>query len=158
MSLDQKITTWLAAIVSVAASVCLAFLMLVVVADVSLRAINPDWRITGMLDYVEFSLNWLVFLAIPLALLKKQIVTVDLVNAPNLVAFLKPAGLVLTVMILILLATQIVRPALDTLEWGETTLDLGILKFYYWIAVWVGIGLSCIAALLLLWHTIKDRA
>ncbi|MFT7192044.1 MAG: hypothetical protein ACI9AQ_002620, partial [Dinoroseobacter sp.] len=33
---------------------------------------------------------------------------------------------------------------------GDRTLDLGWPKFWYWIAIWVGLALSALAALLAL--------
>ena len=119
-----------------------------VVADVLLRAIDPEWRIFGMLDYVEFSMAWLVFLAIPVALFQGRAVTVDLIDHYDLKGWLIRIGAVLTVLTLLLLVSQIIRPALDVLEWGEETFDLGIPKFYYWLSIWVGLGFACLAAAL----------
>ena len=138
------------------ASACLAFLMLIVVADVALRAVDPAWRIFGMLDYVEFSLDWLIFLAIPLALFQGDIVRVDLVDGLDRRGVFAALGAVLTLATLVLLATQIVRPALDILEWDERTLDLGLRKFHYWIAIWVGVGLSVVAAGIMLAQALSD--
>lgn len=121
--------------------------MLIVLTDVVLRAINPQWRIYGMLDYVELSLDWLFFLAIPLALFQKRIISVDLIDGVDPKGVFRLIGHAALLIILLICATQIIRPALDTLEWEERTLDLSILKFQYWIPIWLGIGLSCIACL-----------
>ena len=133
-------------IISVAASACLLFMMLIVVLDVVLRAINPDWRIYGMLDYVEFSMDWLVFLAIPLSLFMGNLISVDIMDGFDHRGWLKAFGAILTLIVLVVVGTNIITPALEILEWEERTLDLGILKFHYWIAIWVGISLSIIAA------------
>lgn len=140
--------SWAAVIVTTAASICLAFMMLVVCADVILRMIDPKWRITGTLDYVELSLDWMVYLAIAAALFAGQIISVDIIDHWDTRGRLKVIGLIATVCILCVLASQIVRPALSVLEWGEVTLDLGIPKFYYWLAIWFGVGLSVLAVLL----------
>ena len=115
-----------------------------------MRTVDPAWRIFGMLDYVEFSLDWLIFLAIPLALFEGQIIRVDLIDSLDRRGVFAAVGAALTLAVLVLLATQIVRPALDILEWDERTLDLGLRKFDYWIAIWVGIGLSIAASGILL--------
>ncbi|MEJ6689938.1 MAG: TRAP transporter small permease subunit [Paracoccaceae bacterium] len=135
-------------VVTTAASVCLAFLMLIVVADVAMRAIDPKWRIAGTLDYVEFSLDWMIYLSIAAAFFASQVIAVDIIDAWDTKGWFYKLGQALTLIALITLGSQIIRPALGVLEWGEVTFDLGILKFYYWIAIWVGVGFSVIAVAL----------
>lgn len=141
-----KVTKAATGLLSVAASCCLLFMMLIVVLDVVVRAINPEWRIFGMLDYVEFSMDWLVFLAIPLSLFMGNLISVDIFDGHDRRGILKKFGAVATLVVLIIVGINIITPALDILEWEERTLDLGILKFHYWIAIWVGIAVSIIAA------------
>ena len=138
----------LAAVLATAASLCLLFLMLIVVFDVSVRAIDPTWRIVGMVDYVEFSLAWLIYLAIPMSILAGQVIVVDLIDQYVRPRPLVIAGLVLTGGLVALTGYQTITPALDALDWGDRTLDLGWPKFWYWIAIWVGLGLSALAALI----------
>lgn len=137
----------LAAVLATAASLCLLFLMLIVVFDVTVRAIDPTWRLVGMVDYVEFSLAWLIYLAIPMSILAGQVIVVDLIDQYIRPRPLVIAGLVLTGGLVALTGYQTITPALDALDWGDRTLDLGWPKFWYWIAIWVGLGLSAIAAL-----------
>ena len=138
----------LAAVLATAASVCLLFLMLVVVFDVTIRAIEPTWRVVGMVDYVEFSLAWLIYLAIPVSILTSQLIVVDLIDRYLPPAILTRLGLLLTLGLVALAGYNTIRPAMDALDWGDRTLDLGWPKFWYWIAIWVGLGLSALAALL----------
>lgn len=138
----------LAAVLATAASLCLLFLMLIVVFDVTVRAIDPTWRIVGMVDYVEFSLAWLIYLAIPMSILAGQVIVVDLIDQYVRPRPLVIAGLVLTGGLVALTGYQTITPALDALDWGDRTLDLGWPKFWYWIAIWVGLGLSALAALI----------
>ena len=138
----------LAAVLATAASVCLLFLMLVVVFDVTIRAIEPTWRVVGMVDYVEFSLAWLIYLAIPVSILTSQLIVVDLIDRYLPPAILTRLGLLLTLGLVALAGYNTITPAMDALDWGDRTLDLGWPKFWYWIAIWVGLGLSALAALL----------
>lgn len=138
----------LAAVLATAASLCLLFLMLIVVFDVTVRAIDPTWRLVGMVDYVEFSLAWLIYLAIPMSILAGQVIVVDLIDQYIRPRPLVIAGLVLTGGLVALTGYQTITPALDALDWGDRTLDLGWPKFWYWIAIWVGLGLSALAALI----------
>ncbi|MGR3502494.1 TRAP transporter small permease [Pseudaestuariivita sp.] len=140
----------LAVVLVAAASLCLLFLMGIVVFDVIVRAIEPTWRIVGMVDYVEFSLAWLIYLAIPTAILGGQLIVVDLIDS-----YVRPRpfvalGLILTAIATALMGYHTITPALDALDWGDRTLDLGWPKFNYWIAIWVGLALSALAALLTL--------
>ena len=142
-----KISRSIAAALLVAASLALAFLMLITVTDVVLRAINPAWRLFGVLDYVEFSLDWVIFLAIPVALFRGKLIVVDLIDNLVLSRVLHHVGIALTLIALLALSSQVIRPALAMLEWEDRTLDLGILKFWYWVPIWLGLLLSSLVAL-----------
>jgi TRAP-type C4-dicarboxylate transport system permease small subunit len=140
----------LAAVLTAAASLCLLFLMLIVVFDVTVRAIEPSWRIVGMVDYVEFSLAWLIYLSIPVSILASQLIAVDLIDRFVGSGILVRLGLALTVGLVALAGVQTITPALDALDWGDRTLDLGWPKFWYWIAIWIGLALSAVAGLIAL--------
>ncbi len=124
--------------------------MLIVVFDVTIRAIDPTWRIVGMVDYVEFSLAWLIYLAIPVSILTSQLIVVDLIDRFVPSSILMRVGLALTFGLVALAGYHTITPAMDALDWGDKTLDLGWPKFWYWIAIWVGLALSALAALLTL--------
>jgi TRAP-type C4-dicarboxylate transport system permease small subunit len=141
----------LAALLAALAVLCLGFMMLITVADVVLRTLDPNWRIFGMLDYVEFSLAWLIFLAIPIAVLERRMIAVDVVDTvarPGVRRAIRGLAMLLMLGAFGLLASQIVAPALDMREWGETTLDLRLPKFWYWLAIWTGVGAAIVATLL----------
>jgi TRAP-type C4-dicarboxylate transport system permease small subunit len=151
----------LAALLAALAVLCLGFMMLITVADVVLRTLDPNWRIFGMLDYVEFSLAWLIFLAIPIAVLERRMIAVDVVDTvagPGVRRALRGFALILTLAAFGLLASQIVAPALDMREWGETTLDLRLPKFWYWLAIWTGVGAAIVATLLTAPAELADRS
>jgi len=134
----------LAAAVTVAASLCLAFMMGVVVYDVIARSLHPAWRLFGALDLVELSLDWTICLSIAAAVFAGQIISVDLVDALDRRGVLVGVGLGALLAILSVMGWQTIRPALNVLSWGEITYDLGLPKFWYWIAIWVGLGLAVI--------------
>lgn len=144
---------------SAVAVLCLGFMMLVIVADVTLRAIDPAWRIFGMLDYVELALGWMIFLAIAATVLGRAWVAVDLADRlmpATLRIGLRALGLLLMVGVLALTAWQTVAPALDARDWGDRTLDLGLPKFWYWVSIWVGLGLAALGGLLVLPEEIAE--
>ncbi|MFN3643530.1 MAG: TRAP transporter small permease [Gemmobacter sp.] len=149
----------LATVASTVAMLCLAGMMLLTVADVTLRAIDPAWRIFGMLDYVEFSLSWMIFLSIAVTMLVRDWVVVDLVDRalPAVLRIaLRTAGVAAAVVAIALMVAQTVTPAFDALDWGDKTLDLGLPKFWYWVSIWVGLGLAAIGAVLSLPDEIRD--
>lgn len=146
----RKLTEGLAAALIAIAGFCLVFMMGMVVADVLLRAASPGWRIPGMVDYVEFSLAWLIFLAIPVAILKGQMIAVDLVDMVVPGRALVRLGHLAVLAISAAVLWQAIPPALEVREWGERTMDLGWPKFNFFVAVWVGMGLSVLASALAL--------
>lgn len=137
-----------ATVVTVAASLALLFMMGVVVYDVVARAIDPAWRLFGALDLVEFSLDWMICLSIGAAIFAGQVISVDLIDGIDRRGFCKLFGLAALLLILSVMGWQTIRPALNVLSWGEITFDLGLPKFWYWIAIWVGLGLSVLGLIL----------
>lgn len=129
------------------AGLILVGMMLAVMADVIVRAIDPGMRFYGMLDVVEFSLDWVIFLAIPAALFAVPPIVVDLIDRVAPGPFLTRLGQALTAGCLLLTGLATIRPALAMLEWQERTFDLNILKFWYWMPIWLGLGLGSVAAL-----------
>lgn len=123
-------------------------MMGVTVLDIVLRTINPAWRIFGILDYVEYSLDWVIYLAIPAAIFANSLIVVDLVDEFISARLLKHIGLLLTLFVFLVLSYEVIRPGLATLEWQDRTLDLGLLKFWYWIPIWIGLALAAVATAL----------
>ena len=130
--------------ITAAASLALLFMMGVVVYDVIARSIDPAWRLFGALDLVEFSLNWMICLSIAAAIFAGQVIAVDLIDSLDRRGLLQWLGLLALLTILSLMGWQTIRPALNVLSWGEITFDLGLPKFWYWIAIWTGLALSII--------------
>lgn len=146
----RRLTEGLAAALTAVAGLGLVFMMTMVVADVALRAVNPGWRIPGMVDYVEFSLAWLIFLAIPVAILKGQMIAVDLVDMLVPGRALVRLGHLAVLAIAAAVLWQAIPHALEVREWGERTMDLGWPRFNFFVSVWAGMGLSVLAAALAL--------
>lgn len=146
-----------AAVLTTAASLFLAFMMGITVLDIVLRAISPAWRIFGILDYVEFSLDWVIYLAIPAALFSNSLIVVDLIDEFVAARIFRLIGLFLTLVVFVVLTTEVIRPGLATLEWQDRTLDLGLLKFWYWIPIWLGFALASFATALSLVGELRNE-
>lgn len=157
----QAMVSALAAVLSTAAALCLGFMMLITVADVALRTMEPNWRIFGMLDYVELSLGWMIFLSIAVTTFARAWVAVDLLEqaVPRwLRLFMRAAGLLLLLAALVLTLWQTVQPALDALDWGDRTLDMGWPKFWYWLAIWCGLGAAAVGVVLVAADDLREGA
>lgn len=131
------------------AAVCLTVMMAITVTDVVLRAINPAWRLRGVVDVVELSLVWMIFTALPIIILTDAQVRVDLVDRllPRLRRPLIAIGAIATFAYLAGVGSQIITPALDAREFRDVTMDLRISKFYHWMAIWIGVAAALVASL-----------
>lgn len=156
----DKAFDWAARFFGLAAAVFLIAMMMISVADVSLRSFF-DIPIFGTFDLVELFLVASVFLAIPGTFLREEHVVVDVVDhvAPRrLTAALRWIGTVLTLGFLVLILTQMIQPALDKVEFGDVTLELSIPKYIHWIPILLGVFFSAIAvAAILLRDILRAR-
>jgi TRAP-type C4-dicarboxylate transport system permease small subunit len=142
-----------------AAAVFLIAMMMVTVADVSLRSAF-DIPIFGTFDLVELFLVASVFLAIPGTFLREEHVVVDVIDhiAPSwLTAGLRWTGTVLTLAFLVLMLSQMIEPALDKIEFGDVTLELSIPKYIHWIPILLGVFFSALAVAAILVRNVLRR-
>jgi TRAP-type C4-dicarboxylate transport system permease small subunit len=132
----------------VAAAVCLTAMLLVTVADVTLRAaINLPIR--GVYELVELLLAATFFLALPCVFLRDENIVVNAIDdiTPRLVPRLKRAAEILAVVILAVMAWQGIIAARDSIEFNDVTADLALPRFWHWLALLVGVVAGGFAAL-----------
>jgi TRAP-type C4-dicarboxylate transport system permease small subunit len=142
-----KIRNTAAAVCGWAASLALAAMMLVTVADVVLRAaFNIPLR--GTLEIVELLLACAFFLALPAAFLRDEHIVVDIVDGlrPRWVPWLRRVSGVLAVAVMVVMAWQGWLAAKDTLVFRDVTSDLSIPRIWYWVPVLAGMIGSVLAA------------
>lgn len=139
------------------ASIFVAAMMLLTVADVVLRAAT-NTPIRGALEIIELLLAASFFLALPAVFLREENIVVDLIDpiAPRSVPLLKRIALAISVFLLVIMATQGWLAAKDTLVFGDVTSDLSLPKILYWIPVLAGLILSAVAALAMLFQRTGD--
>jgi TRAP-type C4-dicarboxylate transport system permease small subunit len=132
------------------AAVFLAAMLLITVADVTLRA-TINLPIRGGYELVELFLVATFFLALPCVFLRDENIVVNAVDdvAPRLVAPLKRAAALLAVVILAVMAWQGLIAARDSLEFNDVTADLALPKFWHWLALLAGVIAAAIAALVM---------
>ena len=137
------------------ASVFLAAMMLLTVADVLLRAF-ANRPIRGMYELVELLLACTFFVALPAVFLRDEHIVVDLVDgvAPKAVPALKRFAEVVAVVVLAVMAWQGWKAAAETLVFNDVTSDLAIHRLWYWAPVLVGMVGGAIAAV---WMMLKKE-
>lgn len=131
------------------AALCAAGMMLVTVADVSLRWLI-NFPIRGTVEIVELLLTCTFFLALPAIFLREENIVVDVIDrfvGPRGVDLLKRSSALLAVVALGVMAWQGWIAAQDTLVFGDVTSDLSIPKIYYWIPLLAGLAGALLSAL-----------
>src|SRR6185437_2886225 len=124
-----------------ASAACLIAMMMITVADVTLRAAF-NRPITGTYDLVQFFLVGVVFLNLPAVFLAEENIFVDLVDhfvAAPVVAALRLGGGGLGLAFLALVAWQVIGPAIDSVNFGETASDLPVSLGWYWALIILGL-------------------
>jgi TRAP-type C4-dicarboxylate transport system permease small subunit len=119
------------------AAVFLAAMMLLTVADVVLRTFF-NRPIHGTFELI----------ALPAVFLRDEHLVVDVVDhfaRPAVVKLLDLFGALASLVVLMLMFSQMVPLAYDMQEFGDVTADLSIPKIFYWIPVLLGIGASALA-------------
>ena len=135
-----------ARIMTRAAAVALFGMMLVTLADIVLRQ-TVNLPVFGNVELVQLALVAVVYLALPETFLRSEHVTVDVIDlaiSPRARAALRTAAAALTLAFLVAMGWRMVSPALDTLEFGDSTMDLGLPLIWYWAPMILGV--SCGAA------------
>jgi TRAP-type C4-dicarboxylate transport system permease small subunit len=129
------------------AAVCLAAMMLLTVADVTLRAFF-NAPIRGVYELIELLLAYTFFVALPAVFLRDDNIVVNVVDdlAPRSVPVLKRIAEALAVVVLAVMAWQGWLAARDTIAFNDVTADLGLSRALHWIALLVGVVGAAIAA------------
>ncbi len=130
------------------AATFLAAMMLLTVADVTLRAVF-NMPIRGVYELVELLLAYTFFVALPAVFLREENIVVNVIDdlAPRWVPVLKRFGAALTVLVLTVMAWQGWLAARDAFAFNDVTADLGLSRILHWIALLVGVIGAAIAAL-----------
>ncbi|HEX9395843.1 MAG TPA: TRAP transporter small permease [Burkholderiales bacterium] len=140
-----------AAVCGWAASIALAAMMLLTVADVVLRA-TVNFPVRGTLELVELLLACTFFLALPASFLRDEHIVVDIIDgwAPRWVPWLRRVAGMLAVLVMAAMAWQGWVAARDSAAFNDVTSDLALPRLWYWIPVLAGmIGAGIAAAAML---------
>jgi TRAP-type C4-dicarboxylate transport system permease small subunit len=129
------------------AAVFLTAMMLLTVADVTLRAFF-NFPLRGIYEIVELLLAATFFIALPAVFLRGENILVNSIDdfAPRWVPYLKRIGELIAVVILVVMAWRGFIQARDSFEFNDVTADLGLPRVWHWAAVLIGLVASALAA------------
>ena len=130
------------------AATCLSAMLLLTVADVTLRAAF-NLPIRGVYDLVELLLAGTFFFALPCVFLRDENILVNSIDdlAPRLVPLLKHAAEMLSVVVLAIMAWQGWIAASDSYAFHDVTADLGLPRYWHWMTLLIGVITAGLAAL-----------
>ena len=129
------------------AAVFLAAMLLLTVADVTLRA-TLNVPIRGVYDLVELFLAATFFFALPCVFLRDENIVVNSIDdmAPRWVPTLKRLAELAAVAVLVVMAWQGYLAARDSYEFNDVTADLGLPRVWHWLTLLIGVIGAAIAA------------
>ncbi len=150
MAVASRTATVLTRTMLTIASISLIAIMLVVVADVALRAIFNK-PVQGAYDLVSIGLLTMVFFGIGAVIVRGAEILIDLIDVLVPRSFLLGLRLLAAAGTLILftfLGWSMIGPAQDAWRWGGYSLELGIPVWVQWVIAFIGLaGILLSAAL-----------
>ena len=145
----MRLVTRIAGYQLILAMLALTVMGCVTVADVVLKYV-ANRPIVGAYDLVESLLPVVIFHGLPATLLRRQTIVIDLVD--HLVGAGGRRGLMLMadvviVGLLLLLTWAMLPPALQTMEYGDRKLELGLPLIVVWAVAILGMIGAVLAAI-----------
>lgn len=130
------------------AAVFLLAMVALNVADVGLRALF-NAPIFGTYEVIEILLGAVAFLAIPEAFLRREHITIELIDQvvpQRVVDWLQAFGTLLATVFVFLLAWHMIQPTIDYVTFNEITVDLGIPLIWKAVLILLGVAASVFGA------------
>jgi TRAP-type C4-dicarboxylate transport system permease small subunit len=134
------------------ASGALVVLMMVTVADVFLRYLFNK-PIRGSYDIVECMLLIFVFNGMAAAFFGRRNIAIDILDsfvAARVVTILIRLADALSVLVLVLIFWAMITPAIQIYQYGDVKLDSQIPIYWMWIAAFIGLTGTILAAIVVL--------
>ena len=136
----------------------LAAMMLITVADVTLRAV-ANLPITGTYDLVQLFLVGTIFLSIPDVFLRDENIVIDFVDhvaARAIIDILKLIANLAAFVFLIVLSWRMLGPASDSVRFHDVSPDLSVPMIVHWTLMIAGIVLALLAAAFILIESVRQ--
>jgi len=149
----QRVHLWLAAL-------ALVILMMVTVADVTLRYLFNS-PVRGSYDMVESMLLVFVFNGMAAGFFMRRHVVIDLIDAAvgrrGTIVLIRIAD-VLSIICLALLMWAMLQPAMQAYDYGDRKLELNLPIYILWIVALAGLAGTLICAVIALWSPTNVHA
>jgi len=149
----QRVQLWLAAL-------ALVILMMVTVADVTLRYLFNS-PVRGSYDMVESMLLVFVFNGMAAGFFMRRHVVIDLIDAAvgrrGTIVLIRIAD-VLSIICLALLMWAMLQPAMQAYDYGDRKLELNLPIYILWIVALAGLAGTLICAVIALWSPTNVHA
>lgn len=148
----RRLLTLMARGADYGAAFFLAAMMLITVADVSLRA-ALNQPIAGAYDLVQLFLVGSVFLSLPDVFLRSENIVIDFIDhllGRRAIDVLKAVANLLAFLFLAALLWYMVPPARDALRFHETSPDISIPLGVHWALMLLGVALALFPSALML--------
>ncbi len=136
----------------------LAAMMLITVADVTLRAV-ANLPITGAYDLVQLFLVGTIFLSIPDVFLRNENIVIDFIDhvaARAIIDILKLIANLAAFVFLVVLSWRMFGPASDSMHFHEVSPDLSVPMIVHWALMIAGITLALLAAAFILLQNVRQ--
>jgi TRAP-type C4-dicarboxylate transport system permease small subunit len=133
-------------------SVALIVLMMVTVVDVFLRYVFNS-PVRGSYDIVECMLLIFVFNGMAAAFFGRRNISIDIIDsfiAARAIAVLIRIADALSVLVLLLIFWAMINPAIQIYQYGDVKLDSQIPIYWMWIAAFLGLTGTILAAVTVL--------
>lgn len=143
---------------SYSSALFLAAMMLITIADVTLRAV-ANLPITGTYDLVQLFLVGTIFLSIPDVFLRDENIVIDFIDhvvARALINILKLIANLAAFVFLVVLSWRMVVPASDSVRFHEVSPDLSVPMIVHWVLMIGGIVLALLAAAFILIESLRQ--
>ncbi len=154
----RALSTLIARFTCYGSALFLAAMMLITVADVTLRALF-NLPITGAYDLVQLFLVGTIFLSIPHVFLRDENIVIDFVDhvfGRTFVGLLKIVASLAGFVFIAVLSWKTFIPALDAMRFNEVSPDLAIPMTVHWSLMIAGIVLTLPVTALILVESIRS--
>ena len=142
---------------SYGSAIFLAAMMLITVADVTLRAV-ANLPITGAYDLVQLFLVGTIFLSIPEVFQRDENIVIDFIDhvaACTIIDLLRLIARLAALTFLLMLAWRMIGPAIDAVRFHDVSPDLSVPMIVYWVLMIAGVLLSLLSAVLILIESLR---
>ena len=144
---------WAARPFGIVAAALLVFMMVHTVVAVVLRQFF-GFAMLSLVEYSELVLMGVIFIAIPGALLRDDVIVVDVIDnlVPRKVSHaLYLIGLLLTLAFVTVSAIAMIEPAMFKFHRTQYTMVMEIPRWYHWVPILFGfyVSIPCVAWLLI---------